>query len=86
MRCILSKASLCDDDIDYSALSYVWGDPNDTQVIQVNGAPFHATKNLVGLYFSHPFSLTRFSWKGAGPVMEPTLADICFVNHPLPKL
>ncbi len=31
----------------YYALSYVWGDATDTEIIKVNGHNFHATKNLV---------------------------------------
>jgi hypothetical protein len=30
----------------YIALSYVWGDPNNTREIQLNGQPFLVTKNL----------------------------------------
>lgn len=31
----------------YYALSYVWGDPKDTEEVSVNEQPFRATKNLV---------------------------------------
>ncbi|KHE87325.1 hypothetical protein GE21DRAFT_8187, partial [Neurospora crassa] len=31
---------------EYTALSYVWGDPNVTSPIAVNGVPFHVTHNL----------------------------------------
>lgn len=30
----------------YAALSYVWGDPNQTKKIKVNGCAFYATRNL----------------------------------------
>ncbi|KAM0426437.1 hypothetical protein ACHAPT_008128 [Fusarium lateritium] len=40
------KSSL-DEDIKYTALSYVWGDANDTSTIMIDGHPFAATKNLV---------------------------------------
>ncbi|KAK0724175.1 heterokaryon incompatibility, partial [Lasiosphaeris hirsuta] len=36
----------------YYALSYVWGDAVDTEIIRVNGHEFHATKNLVLNYVS----------------------------------
>lgn len=35
-----------DEDPAYYALSYVWGDPDDTVVIRVDGQPFQATRNL----------------------------------------
>ncbi|KAM7198709.1 Heterokaryon incompatibility protein (HET) domain containing protein [Naviculisporaceae sp. PSN 640] len=44
----LRKVSLNDSPLpEYTALSYVWGDPNDTIPILVNGVDFAATKNLV---------------------------------------
>lgn len=43
--CTLETVSM-DDDPDYYALSYVWGDPDDTVVIRVDGQPFQATRNL----------------------------------------
>ncbi|RSL69904.1 hypothetical protein CEP53_002025 [Fusarium sp. AF-6] len=42
----LSKASL-NDDLEFTALSYTWGDAQDTMPITVNGCPFQATRNLV---------------------------------------
>lgn len=45
IECVISPLSLHDDPI-YNALSYVWGDPNITITISVNGQPFPATKNL----------------------------------------
>ncbi|KAK4205434.1 putative heterokaryon incompatibility protein [Triangularia verruculosa] len=44
--CELQAVSL-DDDPAYDALSYVWGDPQDTGQITVNNSPFQATKNLI---------------------------------------
>ena len=46
IRCSLRKCSL-DDNPRYCALSYVWGDPNITRQIEVNGERFEATTNLV---------------------------------------
>lgn len=45
--CSLEVASL-DDSPYYETLSYVWGDPNDTKSITVNGITFNATANLFG--------------------------------------
>lgn len=44
--CELQTVSL-DDNPAYHALSYVWGNPQDTGLITVNGSPFQATKNLI---------------------------------------
>ncbi|KAI1497455.1 heterokaryon incompatibility protein-domain-containing protein [Biscogniauxia marginata] len=43
----LHTASLDDPSLHYFALSYVWGNGNDTVPITVGGAPFFATRNLV---------------------------------------
>lgn len=45
IRCSLENARL-DRGLRYTALSYVWGDPNITKAISVNGKPFLATVNL----------------------------------------
>jgi hypothetical protein len=45
IRCELRIASLDEAPV-YEALSYVWGNPQDTVEIRVNGAPFKATRNL----------------------------------------
>ncbi|KAL2694791.1 hypothetical protein Neosp_001378 [[Neocosmospora] mangrovei] len=42
----LSKASL-NDSLEFTALSYTWGDAKDTLPITVDGCPFQATRNLV---------------------------------------
>ena len=46
IECNMFKATVSDD---FVTLSYVWGDPTDTEEIRVNGTPFQATKNLVAL-------------------------------------
>src|SRR5947209_18101723 len=43
--CDLLIVSL-DDQIEYEALSYVWGDARDTKPIRLCGQPFHVTVNL----------------------------------------
>jgi hypothetical protein len=43
--CDLLITSL-DDQVDYEALSYVWGDASDTRPIRLCGQPFHVTVNL----------------------------------------
>jgi hypothetical protein len=45
ISCTLKTVSL-DDDIQYEALSYVWGDPNDCLAITVNGQEILVTRNL----------------------------------------
>ncbi|KAH7253243.1 heterokaryon incompatibility protein-domain-containing protein [Fusarium solani] len=35
-----------DDDLEYAALSYLWGDPQDQEIITVQGHEVRATKNL----------------------------------------
>ncbi|KAI8677827.1 HET domain-containing protein [Fusarium keratoplasticum] len=42
----LSKASL-NDDLEFAALSYTWGDANDTLLITIGGCSFQATMNLI---------------------------------------
>jgi hypothetical protein len=41
-----SRAVSLDDNPDYEALSYVWGDPLVTSTVFFNGSPFQATANL----------------------------------------
>ncbi|KAF4308315.1 Heterokaryon incompatibility protein 6 [Botryosphaeria dothidea] len=45
IHCSLRKASL-EDDPEYNALSYVWGDPRETRPILIDGKPFRVTVNL----------------------------------------
>lgn len=46
LDCKLSVRSLADG-LSYTALSYVWGDPQDTRPVLVNGSSIQATVNLV---------------------------------------
>ncbi|RTE69393.1 hypothetical protein BHE90_016225 [Fusarium euwallaceae] len=45
--CISLTIASLNDDLEFTALSYTWGDANDTLPITVNGCPFQATRNLV---------------------------------------
>ncbi|EOD43764.1 putative ankyrin and het domain-containing protein [Neofusicoccum parvum UCRNP2] len=45
INCTLRKASL-EENPEYNALSYVWGDPHDTKPILLDGKLFHITVNL----------------------------------------
>ncbi|RMJ04946.1 hypothetical protein CDV36_014380 [Fusarium kuroshium] len=45
--CISLTKALLNDDLEFTALSYTWGDADDTLPITVNGCPFQATRNLV---------------------------------------
>ncbi|SPN99183.1 uncharacterized protein DNG_02218 [Cephalotrichum gorgonifer] len=47
IACTLRAVSLRDAADDFFALSYVWGDPHDTESILINGHRFEATRNLV---------------------------------------
>lgn len=46
IRCRMIHQSLDDPDIEYEALSYVWGSPQPAQQIRVNGTGFHVGPNL----------------------------------------
>ncbi|KAI4863254.1 heterokaryon incompatibility protein-domain-containing protein [Hypoxylon rubiginosum] len=46
IQCKLETASLSTSNLEYAALSYVWGDPKVTRDIHVNGEPFPVTENL----------------------------------------
>jgi len=46
VSCNLVTVSL-DDNPEYVALSYVWGDPSDVETLWLNTQPFRATKSLV---------------------------------------
>jgi hypothetical protein len=46
LRLTMHHASLDDESTEYLALSYVWGDANDTLSIIVDDVPFQATRNL----------------------------------------
>ncbi|KAJ9157254.1 HET-domain-containing protein [Pleurostoma richardsiae] len=49
VECIVDNYPFIEDEIDdleYEALSYVWGDPTTTTAISLNGQPFQATTNL----------------------------------------
>lgn len=35
------------DELEFTALSYTWGDAKDTLPITIDGCPFQATKNLI---------------------------------------
>jgi hypothetical protein len=70
-HCTLVKGSWGEEDHPYNALSYVWGDPKDTETIIVNGHPFEATPNLV-MFSSNSascikttlfFMPCRYGWK-----------------------
>jgi hypothetical protein len=43
VQCAISLATI---DAQYTCLSYVWGPPDDTYVIRINGKPFHVRRNL----------------------------------------
>jgi Heterokaryon incompatibility protein (HET) len=57
ISCHLHLSSLADQP-DFNALSYVWGDPNVTQNILVQGEVFAATTNLVSA-LRHIREITR---------------------------
>lgn len=46
VRCKLNRASFDDGDLNYAALSYVWGNPLETTAVLVNGIKTQVTLNL----------------------------------------
>lgn len=48
LGCTLKTISLGDESIPFYALSYVWGDPTDTTIINVNNVYVPVTKSLAG--------------------------------------
>ncbi|KAK4496446.1 hypothetical protein PRZ48_012426 [Zasmidium cellare] len=49
----------------YVALSYCWGDPNDTVPVLVNGQPFHITRNLEAALRQFRSKDSRLLWADA---------------------
>ncbi|KAI0009230.1 heterokaryon incompatibility protein-domain-containing protein [Xylariaceae sp. FL0662B] len=63
MRCELDYVSL-DDKPRYCALSYVWGDENDTRNIELNGRPFPISANLYdALWRIRCIQMEEFVWQ-----------------------
>lgn len=60
---ITLKAVSLDDDPEYEALSYVWGDPSVTKAIKLDGISFQVTENLESAlrHLRHP-SKDRVFW------------------------
>ncbi|VUC25526.1 unnamed protein product [Clonostachys rosea] len=51
------------DEVEYAALSYTWGDPQDTEQITVHGTPFPVTRNLLAaLKQFHQQKLQSWLW------------------------
>ncbi|CAG9952969.1 unnamed protein product [Clonostachys rosea f. rosea IK726] len=51
------------DEVEYAALSYTWGNPQDTEEILVKGAPFSVTRNLAAaLKQFHQQKLQSWLW------------------------
>ena len=86
VRCHLIKHSLENGpELRYSALSYVWGDPNVTKDILVNGKPFAATTNLVAALevLSNVPKASSYVWIDAICINQ---ADMSERNHQVQKM
>lgn len=64
IHCTFSHVSL-DDDPEYEALSYVWGDQTDLITIYVHGHPFLITQNLFDALFYMRQTTKRILWADA---------------------
>ena len=68
----------------YHALSYTWGDPNDTEAIEIDGRPFQVTKNLLAaLRRLRRIRDWEYIWIDAICINQ---ADIDEKNHQLPLM
>jgi hypothetical protein len=65
IECRLSTVSLADNP-EFSALSYVWGDPSTTKPILVNGSSLHVTVNLAAA-----LRWVKYHWKHKFPGRDP---------------
>lgn len=74
IHCTFSVVSL-DDDPDYEALSYVWGDQNDLVTIYVHGHPIAITWNLYGALLNMRQTQERILWADALCVNQKDLAE-----------
>ena len=73
--CNLIQTSL-DDDCQYLALSYVWGDPSRTLPIQLDGQTFHVTENLeAALRHLRLISTPRTFWIDAICIDQTNIAE-----------
>ncbi|KAK0640643.1 heterokaryon incompatibility protein-domain-containing protein, partial [Cercophora newfieldiana] len=70
IECTLYTARL-DDNPQFTALSYAWGDPDITQTITVNGFPLEVTENLAT-------ALKHIQGTNVRPILDAFWADgIC---------
>ncbi|KXX79384.1 Heterokaryon incompatibility protein 6, OR allele [Madurella mycetomatis] len=80
LECTLKTISLGDKSIRFSALSYVWGDPADTTIINVNNVHVPVTKSLAGALSSLKNCLTprlrkEFIWADAICINQQDIAE-----------
>jgi hypothetical protein len=73
VRCSIKHASLDDQD-DYVALSYTWGDPNNTLPILVDGATLPVTVNLAG-------ALQQFQPAAGEPSITMWVDAVCIYSY-----
>jgi hypothetical protein len=65
ISCNLITVSL-DDKPEYAALSYVWGDPTDTEYLELNGQRFSATKSLISALYQFRAAARDSGYGGHG--------------------
>ncbi|KAJ0287876.1 hypothetical protein CBS470a_005141 [Colletotrichum nupharicola] len=72
----LRKVLLDDNETSYSALSYVWGSPIETQQIEINGRLFYITENLNdALWQLHRNGVDPWLWIDAICIQQSDLAE-----------
>ena len=81
VRCDLSIVSL-DDRPEFEALSYVWGDASDTQIVYVDNVPFPATTNLESA-LRHIREHSREANNGLIPATLEVWVDAVILHQPV---
>ncbi|KAI0890563.1 heterokaryon incompatibility protein-domain-containing protein [Annulohypoxylon maeteangense] len=83
VSCLLKPAELSED-IRYAALSYVWGDPKNTEDIIINGITFPATTNLASALWH--FRKNKFpKHDGASDIKLLWVDAICINQDDIPE-
>lgn len=65
LECTVEHALLLGDVVDYVALSYLWGDENQTKAVLVDGEVFQATQNLADALDALEMRGVRLVWADA---------------------
>jgi hypothetical protein len=74
LRCNLFHAPLTKN-LEFHALSYVWGDPNHKHTIMVNDQPFEVNQNLYD-FLDQVWKMADLSTRGEEILVEPSVDDL----------